>query len=263
MSRILPGGGGRPADVLLFRRPRSGLARGRPSGSRHAFLDYLLFDEGVDVGAPEDSPPAEFREGKLALGHQLEEQAPADPEIVEDVGEAQDLLAGFHEPDFIRSTPENQRKNSLTGRRPRIYKDLRGLKQVYNDFRERRQIFSGASPLDLQRVRLSLSFHPAAGTEDVERRTHVHLRAVSAGGAERTGAQQIGRGYERGKMKHPHLFAVLCRRCGRTFIFERPRRRLGWIPLPEGHGPGQPCPGSFVFLHHRERTEALRTGGRA
>jgi hypothetical protein len=58
--------------------------------------------------------------------------------------------------------------------------------------------------------------------------------------------------------KHREWFAVKCEACGETFFFSRPRRVLGWLPLPEGHGPGRPCQGSFRVLHHGERRAALR-----
>lgn len=63
------------------------------------------------------------------------------------------------------------------------------------------------------------------------------------------------------KKSRAHVFILKCETCAALFILRRPRRVLGWLPLPEGHGPGRPCAGSFRILHNAERRAALRAGG--
>jgi hypothetical protein len=171
---------GEGAGGLLLR----GFTRRRPGPGRRALFDKPLFEEGVDVGLPEESPSAELHEGQVALGHQLEEKTSAYSEIIKDVGEAQDLPLGFHAPDFIRSTPANQRKNHLTQGLKRTYINLYRLGWRYKGRYEPQRIRAEASALDLQDVRLSLPFGHVAGAEDLVRWSHVPLRALSAGRAE-------------------------------------------------------------------------------
>ena len=54
------------------------------------------------------------------------------------------------------------------------------------------------------------------------------------------------------------MFVLKCETCGLLYFIRRPRRVLGWLPLPEGHGPGRPCQGSFRVLHHGDRRAALQ-----
>jgi hypothetical protein len=72
-----------------------------------------------------------------------------------------------------------------------------------------------------------------------------------------------GKNANTSKKGRGHSFALKCETCAGLFILRRPRRVLGWLPLPEGHGPGRPCEGSLRILHNTERRAALRARGSA
>jgi len=232
-------------------------------------FDGLFLDEPIEVRPLEENflPDPDVRQSPRL--DQLEQRIPADAEGLEGFPKGQKLRG--HWPKYIPIPPRKSRVFSLTRGLNRIIRDLIGITRPEDEHEETGRTERQAAPLlDGPALRpLSRAFrdHGIPGGRLALRNLRLpHVREpdrghVLAGGARRVGAAISAPGSQ--SMKPRHLFAVFCRRCGRTFIFERPRRRLGWIPLPEGHGPARPCPGSFVFLHHRERREALRAGGRA
>jgi hypothetical protein len=215
---------GESAAALLLR----GLPRRRPSSGRRALLDQPLFEESVDVGLPKERPSAELREGEVALGHQLEEEAPGDSEILEDFGETEDFLTGLHGANFIHSAPIKQRKKALDLRRGgRVRLDLEKLKETYNDVRWLRKILGGAQALGLPDVRRRRSRGLLAGVADLVRWSHVRFQALSAGAKRGTGRQEPSDRARRSPMNKWHTFVLRCEECRRFYFFSRPRQARG------------------------------------